>query len=87
MVRETGVQSYVESYQGLKIWYLMPPCLIPSNIRYGSRVSVAIQGEELHLPLHLGVVAIEKGAFRLPSTIVGQPTYIYIYIYIYIYFF
>ena len=26
MVRETGVQSQVESYQRLKKWYLMPPC-------------------------------------------------------------
>ena len=25
--RETGVQSQVESYQRLKKWYLMPPCL------------------------------------------------------------
>ena len=27
MVREMGVQSQVESYQRLKKWYLMPPCL------------------------------------------------------------
>ena len=33
MVRETGVQSHVESYQRLKKWYLMPPCLILSIIR------------------------------------------------------
>ena len=33
MVRETGVQSSVESYQRLKKWYLMPPCLTLSNIR------------------------------------------------------
>ena len=35
---------------------------------------------ELHLPLHLGVVAIEKGAFRSPSTKVANfTTYLYIY--------
>ena len=28
----------VESYQGLKKWYLMPPCLTLSIIRYRSRV-------------------------------------------------
>ena len=28
------------------------------------------------LPLHLGVVAIEKGAFGSPSTTVGNSTYI-----------
>ena len=38
------------------------------------------------LPLHLGVVAIEKGAFWSPSTMIANFTYyIYIYIYIYIY--
>ena len=26
MVRETGDQSQVESYQRLKKWYLIPPC-------------------------------------------------------------
>ena len=36
-------------------------------------------------PLHLRVVANEKGVFRLPSAMVTNFTYIYIYIYIYIY--
>ena len=34
------------------------------------------------LPLHLGVVAIEKGALWSPSTMVANFTYLYIYIYI-----
>ena len=33
-------------------------------------------------PLHIGVVAIEKGAFGLPSTMVANFTFTYIYIYI-----
>ena len=33
MVRETGVQSQVESYQKLKKWYLMLPCLTLSIIK------------------------------------------------------
>ena len=33
---------------------------------------------ELHPPLHLGVVAIEKGAFGLSSTKVANSTYFYI---------
>ena len=33
-----GVQSQVESYQRLKKWYLIPPCLTLSIIKYGSRV-------------------------------------------------
>ena len=38
MAWETWVQSQVESYQRLWKWYLMPPCLKLSIIRYGSRV-------------------------------------------------
>ena len=39
MVWETKVQSQVDSYQRLKKkWYLMPPCLSLSIIRYVSRV-------------------------------------------------
>ena len=38
MVRETWVQSQVMSYQRLLKWYLIPPCLTLSNIRYASRV-------------------------------------------------
>ena len=30
---QTGFQSQVESYQRLKKWYLMPPCLTLSSIR------------------------------------------------------
>ena len=36
------------------------------------------------LPLHIRVVAIEKGAYWSPSTTVANFTHIYIYIYIYI---
>ena len=38
-------------------------------------LSRAIQGKELRLLLHLGVVAIDKGAFESPSTTVGQFTF------------
>ena len=38
MTRETWFQSQVKSYQRLKKWYLMPPCLTLSIVRYGSRV-------------------------------------------------
>ena len=38
MAKQTGVQSQVESYQRLKKWYLMPPCLTLSIIRYRSRI-------------------------------------------------
>ena len=41
------------------------PCIILSIIRYGSRLCEAIQGKQLWPSLHLGVVAIEMGAFGL----------------------
>ena len=41
----------------------------------------AIQGKEQHLPLHIAVVPIEKGAFWSPSTRVTNFTY-FLYIYI-----
>ena len=49
------VQSQVESYQRLKKWYLMPPCLTLSSISYG-----AVQGKEYLPPLQLVVEVIEK---------------------------
>ena len=45
MARETWVQSQVESYQRLKKWYLMPPCLTLSIIRYGSRIKWSNPGK------------------------------------------
>ena len=45
MARETWVQSQVESYQRLKKWYLMPPCLTLSIIRHGSRVKWSNPGK------------------------------------------
>ena len=45
MVRETWVQSPVASYQRIKKWYLIPPCLTLSNIRYVSRVKWSNPGK------------------------------------------
>ena len=36
--RWPGIESQVKSYQRLKKWFLIPPCLTLSIIRYGSRV-------------------------------------------------
>ena len=36
-----------------------------------------IQGKELHPPLHISVVAIEKGAFGLPLTQVANNIIVY----------
>ena len=45
MVQETRVQSQVESYQRLKKWYLMLPCLTHSFIKYVSRVKWSNPGK------------------------------------------
>ena len=68
MVWETGVQYQVESYQRLKKWYLMPPCLILSIIRLGSRVKWSNPGNGVEPYSRFCVVAIEKGAFGSPPT-------------------
>ena len=47
MVRDIGVRSQVESYQRLKKWYLMPPWLTLSIIRYESRVKWSNQGKRV----------------------------------------
>ena len=53
--------------------YILDASLL-SIIRYESRVSRATQRKEERPTLHLSVVAIEKGAFGLPSNTVGQLT-------------
>ena len=45
MVRETSVQSRIESYQRLLKWYLIPPFLTLSTIRYVSRVKQSNLGK------------------------------------------
>ena len=45
MVQETRVRSLVESYKRLKKWYLMPPCLALTIIKYVSRVKWSNPGK------------------------------------------
>ena len=73
--RRPGFNPRSSHTKDSKKWYLMPPCLTLSIIRYGSRVKWSNPGKELRPPLHLGVVAIEKGAFGSPSTMVANFTY------------
>ena len=75
---------YVESYQRLKKWYLLPRCLKLSIVRYRSRVKWTSQGNGVASSAHHGVAAIEKGAFGLHLTKVAKKSLL-IYIYIYIY--
>ena len=53
----------------------MPPCITLSIIRQGSRVKWRNPGKGVAPSLHLGVVAIEKGTFGSPSTMVANFTY------------
>ena len=85
MVQENRLQSQVESYQRLKKWYLMSPCLTLSILRYRSRKSGAIQEKESCSPLHLSVVAIEKRSLQIAQDYGGPTRFIFMYIYIYIY--
>ena len=88
MARETWVQSQVESYQRLKKWYLMPPCLTLSIIRYGARVKWSHPGKGVApFPPPWCSSYRKKVAFGSPSTMIAnyiRKLYIYIYIYIYI---
>ena len=56
----------------------MHPYLTLSIIRYGSRVKWNNPGKGVAPSLHLGVVAIEKGAFRSPLTMIVNFTFIYV---------
>ena len=76
MVRETGVQSQVESYQRLKKWYSIPPCL-SQHYKVWIKGKVEQSREKsLHPPQHLGVVAMEKGAFGSRLTTVANFSYL-----------
>ena len=47
LARETRFQSQVKSYRRIKKWYLIPPCLTLSNIKYVSRVKWSNPGKEV----------------------------------------
>ena len=72
MARETWVQSQVESYQRLKKWYLMLPCLTLSIIKYRSRVKWSNPGKGVApFPIPWSS-SYRKGAFGSPSTMVAN---------------
>ena len=74
MVWETWVQSQVESYQRLRRWYLTPPCLTLSIIRYGSRVKWSNPGKGVVPSPTSRCSNYWKGTFRSPSTKVANFT-------------
>ena len=62
MVWETGGQSLVMSYQGLKKWYLIPSCL---TLRYVSRVKWSNPGKGLAPSPTLQSSSYWKGSLRV----------------------
>ena len=65
MVRENWVKSQVASYQRLKKWYLIPPCLTLSNIRYVSRVKWSNPGKRVAPSSPLYCSSYWKGSFTV----------------------
>ena len=65
MVRETGVQSQVESYQSLKKWFLIPPCLTLSIIRCVSRVKWSNPGNAVAPSPTSRCCSYWKGSFQV----------------------
>ena len=65
-ISETGVQSQFEP-NTQKI-------VVDASMLNTRHYKVWIKGKILRSPLHLGILAIEKGAFGTPSTTVGQLT-------------
>ena len=77
MARETWVQSQVESYQRLKKWNLIPPCLTVSIIRYGSRVKWSNPGNGVAPSPTPWCSSYRKGSLRVT---LGSLTLITLYI-------
>ena len=77
MVQETWAQSQVASYQRLKM-------VLDTSLLNTQHYKVRIKGKVERPPLRLSVVAIEKGAFWLPSTTVANFTFFFIATYFFI---
>ena len=65
MAMETWIESQFESYQRLKKWYLMPPCLTLSIIRSGSRVKWGSTGKGVVPSPISWCCSYQKGSFQV----------------------
>ena len=74
MGQETGIQFQVKLYKRLKKWYLIPPCLTLSIIRYVSRVKWSNSGKGVVPSPTLRCCSYWKGSFRSPSTTIANFT-------------
>ena len=80
LVRDACVQSQVESYQRLKKWYLMPPCLILSIIRYVSKIKWSNRGKGVAPSPTLWCSSYLKGILLVTLDYGPQLYFIYSYI-------
>ena len=78
MAPETRVQSQVKSHQRLKKWYLMPPCLTLSIIRYGSMVKWSNPEKGVAPFPTLWCSSYRKGSFRVTLNY-GHQLYLLLY--------
>ena len=78
-----GVQSQVESYQRLKKWYLMPPCLTLSITKDESRVRWSNPGKGLVPSPTPWCCSYQKGSLQVTLNYSCQLYFTFIYIYIY----
>ena len=72
----SGWGDQVELYQRLKKWYLMPPCLTLSIIRYRSRVKWSNLGKRVVPSPTPWCSSYRKGAFGSPFTKVANFTFL-----------
>ena len=79
MVRETGVQSPVTSYQKLLKSYLIPPCITLSNIRNVSRVKWNNSGKGVAPSLTHRCSSYSKGSPLVALDYGHQLYFTYIY--------
>ena len=66
------IQSQVASYQRLLKWYLIPPCLTLSNIRYVSRVKWSNSGKGVVSSSTPQCSSYWKGSLHVASTMVAN---------------
>ena len=78
MAWETSVQSQIKSFQRLKKWYLMLPCLTLSIIRYESRVKWSNPGNGIVLSPTPWCSSYWKGNLQVALDY-GHQLYFYIY--------
>ena len=81
MVRETGVQSQVESLQRLKKWHLIPPCLTLSNIRYVSKIKWRNPGKGVAPSPTPRCSSYWKGSLRVTLDYGRQLYFFYLFIF------